>query len=369
MQEPSSAQQDSRSDKDAGAENASEKPVFSLEENLLLLRDSDTKTRSEAFDRLLPTSKEELKEAYKLFRQVKPAPGRELDCLERLEVVVPDPPIVCDRCLCTVISPGYEDLLENMLDTFHRYAQSPGVQVVVFAVDDSFKALAHRQDLIRVECHSRERLSPAVKGAVYSAARFIQARQFLCMEVDMLVVGGLDPLWNTLDMVNPSLMLGVRATSPRASFDELFLSLGSANSASDLSFLTGLTSFDCPYCFNGGVLAGGREAFELLDRKMRNLAPYSLMWMESRQQHWGDEFLMNLCIALLGTQAELKLRYNQLLHNTNRERWLQTDFESGRLVFHLDKQAPSKILHFAGQSRALLYQVKNEIDEYGVAPE
>ena len=88
-----------------------------LQENLRRLRSPDMGTRTRAFGRIRSLPKQQIKTAYQEVRQITPPPGWQLDCLERLEVEVPDPPLVYDRCICTVISPGYEMMLEAMLGT------------------------------------------------------------------------------------------------------------------------------------------------------------------------------------------------------------------------------------------------------------
>lgn len=339
-----------------------------LEEDLRALRSRDVESRLQAFDRLRDAPWEALEAGYRQVRSHTPAPGHAMDCLERLEVEVPDPPIICDRCICTVVSPGYEPFLETLLQTLTRFGESSDACVVVFAVDASFDALAGLPDIIRVRCRSLERLSPAVKGVVYSAARFIQARQFLALEVDMLVVGSLRPLWDLLGVVSPTALLGTRVQRDpeRADLKTILGWMGAPDS--DMEFLTGRSDFNSSFWFNGGTLAGGQEAFLALDAEMRHLCPRAILFVEGAFRfEFTDEFAMNACIGLMGTAAELAPGFNLQVYDLERERWLQTSQEPNGLRFHRGDE-PVRIIHFTSPARHLLWQVKAEIDRWGVAP-
>lgn len=339
-----------------------------LDLDLRALRGGDVEERLQAFDRLRTLPREAIEAGYERVRSRSPRVGYALDCLERLEVEIPDPPIICDICICTVVSPGYEPFLNTLLETLTRFGQSPEACVVVFAVDESFDALAAQTGIIRVRCHSLERLSPAVKGVVYSAARFVQARQFLALEVDMLVVDSLRPLWDLLGAVSPSSLLGARVQreGEPVSLRAILGWMGAPES--DIEFLTGESNFDGAFWFNGGTLAGGRKAFLSLDSQMRRLCPWAILFVEGAFRFgFTDEFVMNACVGLMGIAAELSPGFNIQIYDLERERWLQTHYKTDGLRFNLGGE-PARILHFTSPAREMLWQVKREIDQWGVAP-
>ncbi len=339
-------------------------PIRTLQENLLLLRSADPEVRTQAFDQIRPLGKPEISAAYQQVRQLTPSPGWELDCLERMEVERPDPPIHCERCVCTVVSPGYEAMTEVMLDTLACYGRSPEARVVVFTVDDSYHTLSHRTDITRIRCRSLERLSAAVKGALYSASRFIKSEKILTLESDMLVVDSLQPLWALLDVVCPTVLLGSRPGQSQARFKMLphMTNIMKAK-RSDMEFITGLADFDSPFWFNGGVIAGAQAAFMRLDTEMRRLAPYSILWMEGGSPvAFTDEYLMNLCLSLMNNSAEFAGTFNQQFYDLERDRWVQTVTTSEGSTYRQDGY-PSRILHMISTARELMWEIKSEIDE------
>jgi hypothetical protein len=337
-----------------------------LHDALLQLRSNDAGERVGAYNRIRPFTKQEIAAAYYHIRKQNPSPGWELDCLERVEVELPNPPIICERCICTVASPGYERLVEALLDTWLAYGDSPDTPFIVFAIDGSYESLAHRPEITRIRCRSVERLSAAVKGVIYSVARFVQSSYYLTVEADMLVVGGLQTLWAALDVTNPGVLMGVRSMvqAHRGDLDSMISIIGARKS--DILAMCDLSSFNCPYWFNGGLIAGGRQAFVSLDAEMMRLAPHSILWMEGGSPvGWNDECLMNLCIGLMNNAGELSTIINQQLFNYEREKWLQTRTTSEGMQYR-QEGAASKILHFVSPAREIMWQVQSEIEKHGL---
>jgi hypothetical protein len=333
-----------------------------LREDLLSLRESDEKVRFEAFERVRKHSRSAIKSAYEQYRRPVAPSGWEVDCLDRMEIELPDPAINCDCCICTVISPGYEDLLYGMLDSLNSYGGSHGATVVVFAIDGSYEALEDREDLTRIRCRSLERLTPAVKGAVYSAARFVNANKFISVEADTLILGDLSSAWTLLDILSPEMLLGTRpsfrAERPRMSEFGLDVKHG------DMKFITGSKKDDGTFWYNGGVVGGSHTAFMRLDDTLRTLAPYSILWMESGPP-FRDELLMNISISLMNNAAEMNGTFNQQFFSTEREKWIQT-IERADGLQYLQDGDPARILHFISLGRPLMANIKAEIAESGV---
>jgi len=257
-------------------------------------------------------------------------------------------------------------MVEAMLDTLIAYGQSPEARIVVFAIDGSFEALAHRGDITCIRCRSTERLSAAVKGAVYSAARFIRANKILAVEADMLVVGSLQPIWAALDVAYPGNILGVRPPgfNQLFSFVDVISSIGCPKS--DVAFLTGHPTFNCRYWFNGGVIAGDREAFLALDSQMQRLAPFSILWMEGGSTAaYTDESLMNLSVGLLNNAAEISSIFNHIIASPVRAKWLATE-RAGNGLRYRQGGGASKILHFVSPGRSVMREINSEIEDHGL---
>jgi hypothetical protein len=337
--------------------------ISSLKADLRLLREKDGDLRGEAFARIRKYPRASIKGAYSEVRRVPIEPGWETDCLDRVAVEVPNPPIVCNRCICGVVSPGYEDMLDGMLDSLVAFGHSPDARVVIFAIDESYETLARRPDITRIRCKSIERLSPAVKGVIYSASRFIEAKQFLALEADVLIIGSIQPLWSLVDVVWQEMLLGVRPTANEGRMR--MVEVGMDQKLGDIKYITGNQNFDGTFWFNGGVLAGNRAAFSLLDKKLRDLAPYSILWMEGGPQY-RDELLMNLSLCLLNNATEFSASFNQQFSSPDRRIWVTTREAVDGMQYFQEGEL-GRILHFISFGRGILPGIADEIKSCGLS--
>lgn len=348
--------------------------IDDLEADLLALRVPDPETRIRAFDRLARVPREYLRAGWERVRQQRARPGMELDCLQRMEVEPPATPIRAEGALVTVITPGYEPMLHRLLDSWEMRGRSKNVQWVVFCVDGAYEAMEGRANIVRVRCHGLERACSAVKGAVYSCARWIESPFIIQLETDMMVLSSFEPLWSMLENTHPQTMAGARPQVPENAvhLDRLSQTLAIQGArTSDLELLTGDPAADAVFRFNGGLLAGTRAAWLEVDRRIRDMAPYSLMFTEGGFRLWfTEEFILNLALEHVHNLIELGAGWNVQVFGPEPEMWFQTERTAQGMRYSRHGEA-ARVLHFLTDSRNypgnVMDRVAGEIEQEGLA--
>jgi len=312
-----------------------------------------------------------IERAWRMGRARQPSVGWESDCLERVDVEVPPVPIRCRRAIVTVATPGYEPCLDALIKSL---CQAEGgaladAALVVFAVGTTFGWLReHHPWAVAVRCEATAPISAAVKGVLYSCARWIEADHILALECDMLALSPLAPLWRTLDGLRPEVMAGCRSqvAADRFRLAEVFGHMGCPQS--DWEWLTGQPGFPSGrFCFNGGLLLGRRRAWLGLDAAIRRMGPRAVLWVEGAfWEGFRDELLMNLCLAEAGDTAELPAAWNVQLCDPARDHWVQTERAAdGMRYARLGETA--RLLHFVGAQRLILPVVAAEVAAHGLS--
>ena len=123
------------------------------------------------------------------------------DCLGRADIEVPVFKSRAERCLATVASPGFEDLLDDMLGSLHANGGCGDALLVVLTLGAGARvaevAAKYGATLISADpCASVNAMS---KAMLYSIARLVDAERFVCLDADTLVLGDLGPLFGALD--------------------------------------------------------------------------------------------------------------------------------------------------------------------------
>ncbi len=332
---------------------------------LLELQSDDIGKRLQAFSQLRHVHRPTLRMHWDEVRQLIARPGRALDCLERLEIEPPN--IQCDRAIITVVTPGYENMATTMLDSLRRFGDTPEATIVVFCVGEAFANMAMMPGITRIRCHAIERNSPAVKGALYSASRFINARSFISLEADMLIVGSLQPLWSLIENSRANSLMGCRAQLHDERFT-LSKVLDQENAPpSDLKFLTNEEDYNSLFWFNGGLLCGQRAAFNELDSQLAAMMPFVSMWIDGAlEKPFGDELAMNVAAGLMENIGELAGCWNVQFYDLNRDHWLHTERTPDGLKFsRLGETA--RVLHFLSPNRALMSELVDDINRDGLS--
>ena len=130
--------------------------------------------------------------------------GMLVDCLARAEITVPVMPPRANRCIATVISPGFETLADDMLGSLHAYGCCNDAMVVIFSIasgytsNDAPERLARKYGAYLVRCRPIAHVSAQSKAILYSVARVIDADAFVCLDADMLILEDLRPVFEAV---------------------------------------------------------------------------------------------------------------------------------------------------------------------------
>ncbi len=278
--------------------------------------------------------------------------GRVTDCLERTEICLPPNTITADRCIATVVSPSYTSFIDDMLGSLFANGQCQDAMAVIFAIDpnEECRAVAAKYGAPIVECRSLCRVQPMVKSVLYSAALAVNARQYLCLDADILVVGDLRPIFYALDACTE----GTALVCEDEYIAGIAHNLGEALTRfyrghdGDIAFLTGGADDvrNYPIVVNDGVFASDRAGMLSIDKYLRSLLPRSSDWMKQDEEHNSrNQFLFNLALAHLNCGVTLNRTYNTLTvaHDITKspDGGIRSQ-EDGKRV---------RVLHFAGAGR------------------
>lgn len=271
------------------------------------------------------------------------------DCLNRVQVQVPQPPLHSDICIATVVTPGYEPLLDDMLATLRANGGCPEALIVVFAVDTgpAVEKVIYKHGAIAVRCRLLVPANQTVKSILYSVAQFVNAHKYLCLDADTLIMDDLTPLLAAIDAFpNRSLLVCRDAYLPQSSLVDV-LSNHYAGRAGDLQLLLEYVAGEGAYSFiiNDGMFAGGKEAMLMLDCTIRCMekAP---RWVDERSDHrWRNQFVFNLALAHLDCAVELDATCNLQLHMHD------VQWQENGCIQALWHGRVARVLHFCGWGR------------------
>jgi hypothetical protein len=283
-----------------------------------------------------------------------PQPTPLVDCLHRAEITLPEQPLIAERCVATVASPGVTGLLDNMLGSLFANACCQDALVVVFALDADAAcvAIAGKYHVPLVSCRPLGPINAMCKAVLYSVAQIIDAEQFLCLDADMLVLGDLRPVFASLDACPKGTILACREGNGCGwhNFIDLNHALCSVygGRATDWSHFGGTPGAEGAYSLvvNDGLFAGSRAALLALDGVVRAMSGAST-WIDQRQDiWWRNQFVFNLALARLSCGVELDGIYNIQLNSHD----VQFADVNGRLQANwYDRSA--RVVHFNGLGR------------------
>lgn len=279
------------------------------------------------------------------------AERRLADCLERVEIHLPAVPVVARRCIATVVSPGFEALLDDMLGSVVANGGCPDARLAVFAVDagDECRRVAARYGAELIECTRRARVNATVKSVMYSAARVIDAEQFVCLDADMLVLRSLQPLFAAMDALPDGSILACREGNGNYFSDvSSILHTAYCGAPGDLERIIGEDRGEgaYPLVVNDGIFAGSRTALLALDATIRGW-PGAAGWVDERRDvWWRNQAVFNLAVAHLRCGAELDPAWNVQLHAQE----VEVAWEDGRMSARWNGR-PARVLHFSGVGR------------------
>jgi predicted O-methyltransferase YrrM len=280
-----------------------------------------------------------------------PAPITKLfDCLGRSEMSIPHGLLHAERCIATVVSPGFEHLLDDMLGSLYANGSCQDATLLVFVLNgnEACERVVTKYNAIVVRCQARARLSPMSKALLYSVARVIDARQYLCLDADMLVLDDLRPVFSALDACPEGRILACREGNSHEA-NHLGNSLRAIYGGGDADVRQlEITPQEEAYTLvvNDGLFAGGRAALLALDGTVRTI-PQASAWSDGNPKYsWRNQFIFNLALARLQCGVELDSSYNIQLHVQD----VEFRPEGSRMrAFWRGRQA--RVLHFSGGAK------------------
>lgn len=282
-----------------------------------------------------------------------------VDCLRRAEITLPTAIPSAERCIATVVSPGFETLLDNMLGSLYANGGCQDALLVVFALSPNTACervvAKYRGQLIH--CQPYSMVNATSKALLYSVARVVDAERFLFLDADMLVLGDLNPVFAALEACPEGSILACREGNAKGFRNlEHVLCTAYGGRATDIQRVQGAAEGEGAYPFvvNDGLFAGSRSALLALDSTIRAM-PGAVAWTdEQRNIRWRNQFIFNLALARLQCGVELDASYNIQLHVQNVYfRYVNGCVQAtwhGRTV---------RILHFSGVGRRKYPQLRN----------
>lgn len=263
----------------------------------------------------------------------------------------------CDTCIAVIVTEGYESMAEAMLGSLwdNGGCRDASILIITDKNNTSCQYLASKFNAMIKYIHRVPRDTYIIKSLAYSVARMIRANNYIVLDVDMIVNNSLNPLLSSIGVVPPSHILICKEQEGQS---QSTLSSGIDTYAhpyfgmhGDMAKLkvTPQMSQSCPV-FNGGVMAGTREAFLGLESAMRDLMPFSGYWErqevynpDSIKVKWREQGVMNAALARTGKWSELSGIYNCQLAVSNHP----FELVHGAPTAIIDNQQAT-IIHFNG---------------------
>ncbi|MBA2646932.1 MAG: NPCBM/NEW2 domain-containing protein [Pyrinomonadaceae bacterium] len=274
-----------------------------------------------------------------------------LDCLQRVEIELPRNLPRARRAIVTIVSPGFEELLDDMLGSLVANGDCQDALPVIFGVEagEECRRIAAKYDAVFIPCTKRAHINSTVKSVLYTAARVIDAEEFVCLDADMLVLGSLRPVFAALDACPPGTILACREANNFA-FNNLDHALCSVygGQSGDFARLLGAVNGEgaYPLAVNDGIFAGSRHALLALDGLIREW-PHAPAWVDERRDiWWRNQFVFNLALARLHCGVELDPTYNVQLNSQD----VEMSLAGGRIGASW-RGRRARVLHFNGLGR------------------
>ena len=261
----------------------------------------------------------------------------------------------CDTCIAVIVTEGYETMAETMLGSLWENGgcREASILILTDSGNTACQHLASKFNAIVKYINRTPKDTYIIKSIAYSIARLIRANNYLVLDVDMIVTNSLNPLLSSIGVMPSGHMMICREQENKLN-NNLVSGFESHPYFSKLHELEKLkveqsVASHCPV-FNGGVMAGNREAFLGLENAMRDLMPFSGYWekQEVYTNHnvkvkWREQGVMNAALARTGKWSELSGIYNCQLAVSNNH----FEIVNGAPTAIIDGQNAT-IIHFNG---------------------
>ncbi|MFP5261566.1 MAG: NPCBM/NEW2 domain-containing protein [Blastocatellia bacterium] len=271
------------------------------------------------------------------------------DCLGRADIKLPSVLPSAELCIATVVSPGFEAMLDDMLGSLFANGNCQGALLVVFILNpnDDCERVAAKYRATVFRCKPCGNINPMSKALLYSVARVTDAQKFLCLDADMLVLKDLRPVFYALDACPEGSILACREGNNDGLINLDHALRAVYGGGSDFEQLS-ITQEEASYTLvvNDGIFAGGRAALLALDGVIRSM-PQAAAWADERNDiWWRNQFIFNLALARLRCGVELDSSYNVQLHTQDAQ--LRQEGVRIKADWH-GRQA--RVLHFSGRAK------------------
>lgn len=241
------------------------------------------------------------------------------DIFERTIIEAPDVPLKCDKCLFTLFSPGYEDLLDDMLLSVVNKGKIHDAEICIFVVNPNNKCLSiiEKYNAHAIKCYtSTANIGIDIKMLVYSIHKIVDANKYIFLDADLLVLDSLQPLFDSIDDFPKDDCLGICS-------DQYFAWTNNFVSAYNGSLYGGKTKelkkllgdrFDLienyPHIVNTGVMIGTKKSFAKLYDTILSI-PGLVEW--STTGFLREQIIVNIALALEKNEYILDQSYNRQL--------------------------------------------------------
>jgi hypothetical protein len=273
------------------------------------------------------------------------------DCLGHCDVLAPKTPYRFDRCVAFVATESYARLLDGALKSLARFGALDGVPRVVFVEESGEKcaSIAAGHGAVILRCRPRPGPAPSIKGVQYSMARFVEAKQYLCLDADVLVLDSLAPLFEEHGRLPAGrVLVAPEATEePVATLREALWSVYRATPREVDSLLNPVApaSLDAP-ATNDGVFVADRASLSAVDGILRGDRALTA-WVKARPDvWWRQKAAFNVALARMGACVLLDGGYNAQLHVAPAVRRVV----QGRVCAEW-RGAVARLLHFNGRGK------------------
>ena len=279
-----------------------------------------------------------------------PRPAILIDCLRRAEITLPaTSPPPAEKCIATVVSPGFEALADNMLGSLYANGDCQDAQLVIFMLGKSVEIsrLAAKYRALLIPAHPRASINATSKSLLYTVARVVDAERYLCLDADTVVLSSLQPMFAALEVHPEGSILVAREGNGNDSMtlQQAYSSFYGGSDADAHRFFTAAEGSYRPVV-NDGVFAGKKAALLALDGVIRNLEG-AAEWVDQRRDiWWRNQFIFNLALSKLRCGVELDGSFNVQLH--------AQDVEISPTPVGMQARwrgRPARILHLSGCGR------------------
>lgn len=238
------------------------------------------------------------------------------DFFDRVKIIKPSKVLKCDTCVFSVASPGYEQLLDDMLLSVKVNGGIDNAQLVLFLVNpnDQLMNIARKYNAYPILCCA-DQTNIDTKSVIYNIIDIVLAKKYIYLDTDVLVLQSLEPLLHLLDKIPPDNICMCRDQYFSWANNLLEAHTGTlyAGKSDDFKYLLKYRSDnidelqDYPDIINAGVFACSYQALAKLYHTI--LSFYNVpKW--ARDGFIREQFLVNLSLAVNNSLTILHPKYN-----------------------------------------------------------